>query len=62
MRARLMTRMFISPILKSDQVLIMASGSLATIPANIKSEMPLPIPWSEISSPSHMTTRPLFRD
>jgi len=47
--------MFISPSLTSVKVLIIASGILATIPAKIRSDMPFPMPWSDITSPSHMT-------
>ena len=32
----------------------MAEGSRTTIPAKMISEMPLPMPFSEICSPSHM--------
>ena len=32
----------------------MAEGSRTTMPAKMMSEMPLPIPFSDICSPSHM--------
>ena len=38
----------------SRQVLKAATGSLATMPAKMMSEMPLPMPRSVICSPSHM--------
>ena len=54
MRASVMTRTFISPILKSAQVPIMASGSRATIPANIARCRCLSRDGDLL--PSHMTT------
>ena len=32
-----------------------ASGTRATMPAKIRREMPLPMPWSDSSSPIHIT-------
>ena len=44
----------ISPVDTSLKVFVMATGSLATIPAKMIREIPLPIPRSVICSPSHM--------
>ena len=42
------------PVVRSTQVLATPLGSLTTIPAKMINEMPLPMPRSEICSPSHM--------
>ena len=43
-----------SPILRSLIVSIIAFGNLATIPAKMMRDIPLPIPRSVICSPSHI--------
>jgi len=43
-----------APVLPSSNVLKIAKGKLATIPAKIIIEIPLPKPCSVICSPSHI--------
>ena len=43
-----------SPFLSRTKDAEMAEGSRTTMPAKMMSEMPLPMPFSEICSPSHM--------
>ena len=49
-----MKKIPISPAARSRKVLMIASGPRQTIPAKMISEIPLPIPFSVICSPSHM--------
>ena len=48
------TNQFRVPALTRVRVAEIALGSLATMPANMMREMPLPMPFSVICSPSHM--------
>ncbi len=50
----------ISPFFNISQTLMPALGKPATIPANISKDMPLPMPFSVILSPTH--TRNMVED
>ncbi len=53
---------FMSPVLRPEIMLMRPLGKSTTMPAKMMSEMPLPMPRSEICSPSHMTkTVPVVR-
>ena len=47
-------RPLMSPLRTCSSVLIAAAGRLATIPAKMINETPLPMPRSVICSPSHI--------
>ncbi len=50
------------PLRRPEIRLLRPAGKLTTMPAKMMSEMPLPMPRSEICSPSHMTkTVPVVR-